>query len=40
MRSEQEVNVAIERYSDMVLRLCMVYLKTARTRRMCSNRSF
>lgn len=27
MRSEQEVNVAIERYSDMVLRLCMVYLK-------------
>ena len=27
MRSEQEVNEAIERYSDMILRLCMVYLK-------------
>ena len=27
MRSEQEVNDAIEQYSDMVLRLCMVYLK-------------
>ena len=27
MRSEQEVNIAIERYADMVLRLCMVYLK-------------
>ena len=27
MRSEQEVNIAMERYSDMVLRLCMVYLK-------------
>lgn len=27
MRSEQEVNYAVERYSDMVLRLCMVYLK-------------
>ena len=27
MRSEQEVNLAIERYSDMVLRLCMVSLK-------------
>ena len=27
MRSEQEVNSAIERYSDMVLRLCMVHLK-------------
>lgn len=27
MRSEQEVNDAIERYSDMVLRLCTVYLK-------------
>lgn len=27
MRSEQEVNDAVERYSDMVLRLCMVYLK-------------
>ena len=27
MRSEQEVNYAIERYADMVLRLCMVSLK-------------
>ena len=27
MRSEQEVNYAIERYADMILRLCMVYLK-------------
>ena len=27
MRSEQEVNIAIEQYGDMVLRLCMVYLK-------------
>lgn len=27
MRSEQEVNNAIEQYSDLVLRLCMVYLK-------------
>ena len=27
MRSEQEVNSAIEQYSDMVLRLCTVYLK-------------
>lgn len=27
MRSEQEVNSAIEQYSDMVLRLCMVNLK-------------
>ena len=27
MRSEQEVNSAIERHSDMVLRLCMIYLK-------------
>ena len=27
MRSEQEVNRAIEQYSDMVLRLCMVNLK-------------
>ena len=27
MRSEQEVNIAIERYADLVLRLCMVYLK-------------
>lgn len=27
MRSEQEVNEAMERYSDMILRLCMVYLK-------------
>lgn len=27
MRSEQEVNTAIERYSDTVKRLCMVYLK-------------
>ena len=27
MRSEQEVNSAMERYSDMILRLCIVYLK-------------
>ena len=27
MRSEQEVITAIETYSDMILRLCMVYLK-------------
>ena len=27
MRSEQEVNEAIERYSDMVRRLCMIHLK-------------
>ncbi|MCI9104904.1 MAG: sigma-70 family RNA polymerase sigma factor [Lachnospiraceae bacterium] len=27
MRNEQEVNRAIEQYSDMVRRLCMVYLK-------------
>ena len=29
MRSEQEVNSAIEQYADMVLRLCMVYLKNS-----------
>lgn len=29
MRSEQEVNNAIEQYSDMVLRLCTVYLKNS-----------
>ena len=29
MRTEQEVNSAIERYSDMVLRLCMVNLKNS-----------
>ena len=29
MRSEQEVNSAVERHSDMVLRLCMVYLKNS-----------
>ena len=29
MRSEQEVNSAIEQYSDMILRLCMVYLKNS-----------
>ena len=27
MRSEQEVNLAIEQYADMVFRLCMVHLK-------------
>lgn len=27
MRSEQEVNSAMEQYADMVLRLCTVYLK-------------
>ena len=27
MRSEQEVNTAIERYSDTVKRLCMIHLK-------------
>ncbi len=29
MRSEQEVNNAIELYADMVLRLCTVYLKNS-----------
>ena len=29
MRSEQQVNYAIERYADMVLRLCTVYLKNS-----------
>ena len=29
MRSEQEVNYAIERYYDMVPRLCAVYLKNS-----------
>jgi len=29
MRSEQQVNQAIEQYADTVLRLCMVYLKNA-----------
>lgn len=29
MRSEQEVNRAIDQYSDMILRLCMVYLKNS-----------
>lgn len=27
MRSEQEVNRAVERYSDTIRRLCMIYLK-------------
>ena len=27
MRSEQEVNRAIDRYSDMIYRLCMIHLK-------------
>ena len=27
MRGEQEVNAAIERYSDTVRRLCMIHLK-------------
>lgn len=27
MRSEQEVNQAVERYADTVQRLCMIYLK-------------
>ena len=27
MRSEQEVNAAIDRYADMVRRLCMIHLK-------------
>ena len=27
MRSEQEVNRAIERYADMIRRLCMIHLK-------------
>lgn len=27
MRSEQQVNTAIEQYADMVRRLCMVHLK-------------
>lgn len=29
MRSEREVNSAIEQHSDMILRLCMVYLKNS-----------
>ena len=29
MRTEQEVNSAIDRYSDMVLRLCMVNVKNS-----------
>ena len=29
MRSEQEVNIAIDRYADLVLRLCMVNLKNS-----------
>ena len=29
MRSEQEVNRAIDQYSDMILRLCTVYLKNS-----------
>jgi len=29
MRSEQEINNAIEQYSDMILRLCTVYLKNS-----------
>ena len=29
MRSEQEVNNAVELYSDMILRLCTVYLKNS-----------
>lgn len=28
MRSEQEVNRAVEQYSDMIRRLCMIYLKS------------
>ena len=27
MRSEQEVNRAVEKYSDMIRRLCMIHLK-------------
>ena len=27
MRSEQEVNRAVEQYADMVRRLCMIHLK-------------
>ena len=29
MRSEQEVNRAVEQYADMVRRLCMLHLKNA-----------
>lgn len=29
MRSEHEVNIAIDRYADMILRLCAVYLKNS-----------
>lgn len=29
MRSEQDVNRAVEEYSDLVLRLCMVHLKNS-----------
>lgn len=27
MRSEEEVNAAVERYSDTIRRICMIYLK-------------
>lgn len=27
MRSEQEVNRAVDRYADLIRRLCMIYLK-------------
>jgi len=27
MRSEQETNEAVERYADLVRRLCMIHLK-------------
>ena len=29
MRSEQEVNQAIDQYADTVKRICMLYLKNA-----------
>lgn len=33
MRSEEEANRAIDRYADLVRRLCMVHLKIRPTRR-------
>ena len=29
MRSEQEVNAAIDRYADTIRRVCMLYLKNS-----------
>ncbi len=41
MRSEEELNCAMERYGDTVRRLCMVYLKNdADTQDIFSDRFF